>query len=285
MTRDPSHHALCFDLHTHTTASDGQLAPAELVRKALAIGLSALAVTDHDTMSGIEEALSEAAGHDLEVIPGVEISTDIASEEVHILGYYVDHQAPALRRQLALLRESRRERARKIVARLTQMGLALSWERTCEYAHGPSVGRPHIAQAMVQAGHVATVDEAFRRYIGRRGPAYVERFKLPTREAVQAILSAGGIPVLAHPLYATHHVPNLAAQGIAGLEVYYSGYTETDCEALNALASRFGLIATGGSDFHGESVLPGHDLGSVAIPAIVIEQLHAYRAALRSRLS
>ncbi len=265
------------DLHVHTTASDGQLTPTETVRKALEIGLAAVAITDHDTTEGVPEALEAARGTGLGVIPGVEISTEVSRSEAHILGYFVAQRNRELCDKLAQFRTLRLERAQGMIAKLTRMGLPLQWEFVRQIASGESIGRPHIAQAMLQKGYVSSIDEAFRLYIGRRGPAYVERHKLSPTAAVQIILAADGLPVLAHPLYLSYLVPELASKGLVGLEAYYTGYTADDTAFLLDLAARYGLIVTGGSDFHGDGVLTGHELGGVAVPDLVLLRLRTYR--------
>jgi predicted metal-dependent phosphoesterase TrpH len=173
------------DLHLHTTASDGQLSPAEIVHLAAELGLSIIAITDHDSVEGVEPALAAADDFPgLLVIPGVELSTDIPGGEVHILGYFIDHRDQGLKRSLESLRNSRRERARKIVAKLAQLNIDVDWQRVLELAAGASVGRPHIAQAMMERGYISSLREAFSKYIGRNGPAYVEREKLTPPQAV-----------------------------------------------------------------------------------------------------
>lgn len=263
------------DLHIHTTASDGQYAPAEVVRLALAQGLTTIAITDHDTTDGIEEALAAAKGTMLQVIPGVEISTDVPHSEVHILGYYVAYGAPSFQAKLTLFRDSRLNRAQRMIEKLARMGLCLDWRRVRQIAGAATVGRPHIARAMVEKGYVGSIDEAFDRYINRNGPAYVERMKVTPHEAVQLILEADGIPVMAHPLYESHVVPELARHGLLGLEAYYTGYSQDEIRFLVDLASRYGLLVTGGSDFHGEEVQPEHLLGSVLVPQTVVSSLEA----------
>jgi len=263
------------DLHVHTTASDGQLSPTEIVRTALGLGLTVIAITDHDTTEGIEEALEAASGTGLNVIPGVEISTDIPRSEVHILGYHIAHRDPCLCSKLAFFRDSRLNRARKMVAKLSRMGLPLDWDRVQQIAGEAAVGRPHVARAMLEQGYVSSIDEAFNLYIGRNGPAYVERAKLSPGEAVQVILAANGLPVLAHPLQVTHLVPELAKNGLVGLEAYYPGYTTDETRFLLDLAAKYGLLTTGGADFHGEDVLPGNKLGGIVVPQIAVEDLRA----------
>ena len=267
------------DLHVHTTASDGQYSPAQVVQKALDIGLGAISITDHDTTAGVAEALEAAQGTALQVIPGVEISTDLRGSE----GYFVSYADGGLSRKLARLRAARLGRARRIISKLSQMGLPLAWEQVRHLATGESVGRPHIAQALLQNGYVSSIDDAFRRYIGRHAPAYVDRFKLSPAEAVQTLLAAEGLPVLAHPRYATHLVPGLVRVGLVGLEAYYTGYTADVTGKLLGLAARHGLLATGGSDFHGERVQSGHDLGKVPVPGTVVQGLCAYRDRRRLR--
>ena len=264
------------DLHVHSTASDGQFCPAELVQRALQVGLAAIAITDHDTTEGVAGALEAARGTVLKVIPGVEISTDASGREVHVLGYYIRYKDPDLCSKLALFRDLRLERARRMVAKLGRMGLPLDWDRVREIAGDAAVGRPHIARALLEQGYISTLDEAFHLYIGRNGPAYADRFKLSPVEAVRTILAADGLPVLAHPLHATHLVPELARNGLAGLEVYYPGYLSDDTRFLLNLAADYDLIATGGSDFHGD-VLPAHDLGGIVVPEEVVESLLAHR--------
>lgn len=188
------------DLHTHTTASDGTLSPAELVREAAAVGLQILAVTDHDTTDGIQQAQEEARRCGLELVPGVELSTDTAGAEVHILGYFVDWRDPEFTALLRRMREDRVERAREMVRRLNRLGLPLTFDDVARQADG-AVGRPHVARALVAAGYVSSFEEAFTRYLARGRPAYVERRRFTPEEAVEVVLRAGGVPVLAHPLW------------------------------------------------------------------------------------
>jgi predicted metal-dependent phosphoesterase TrpH len=244
--------------------------------------LTAIAITDHDTTDGVEEALAAASGALLQVIPGVEISTDIPHSEVHILGYYVAYREPSFQAKLALFRASRVNRAQRMLEKLARMGRPLDWKRVRQIAGGASVGRPHIARAMLEKGYVGSIDEAFDRYITRNGPAYVERMKVSPLEAVQLILEADGIPVLAHPLYGTQLVPELARHGLAGLEAYYTGYSPDETRFLIDLATKYDLLVTGGTDFHGEDVQPAHPLGGVMVPQAVVCSLEAYHQA-RSR--
>jgi 3',5'-nucleoside bisphosphate phosphatase len=272
------------DLHCHTTASDGALTPVDLVLRSAGLGLKVIAITDHDATSGVEEALAAGAQTGVEVIPGVEINTDVPGSEVHILGYFVDHTNPVLSDTLLGLREGRVWRARRMAELLSKMGAPVGFERILELAGEGTVCRPHVAQALVEAGHVATYEEAFARYIGRNGPAYVERVKLTPSEACGLIRDAGGLPVLAHPVYfdraGTLKSPfdlgrglaELKASGLLGIEAYYPGYDAITIEYLLSHARRHGLLVTGGTDFHGiRSNEP--DLGGVYVPLRVVGRL------------
>nr|MBC7244544.1 PHP domain-containing protein [Chloroflexota bacterium] len=271
------------DLHVHTTASDGQLSPAEVVHRALELGLTAIGITDHDTTEGIAEALEAARGTCLEVIPGVEISAEMPRSEVHVLGYYVAYRDPILCQKLALFRELRLKRAQRIISKLAQMGIPLDWERIQQIAGAGAIGRPHIARAMLEKGYVSSIDEAFDLYISRGGPAYVKRPKLSPVEAVQTILAAQGLPVLAHPLSISHLVPELVAHGLVGLEVYYPAYTPDETDFLLQLAAKYSLLVTGGTDFHGEDMPTSSKLGEVMVPQSVVENLRAYYQCHRAR--
>jgi len=272
------------DLHAHSTASDGELTPAELVRYAHARGLSALALTDHDSVDGIDAALAAARGTALEIIPGVELSCDVPQTEVHVLGYFVDWRAPAFEAMLVKFREGRYGRAEKMVKKLTALGAPISFERVKQIAGDASIGRPHVAQALVEAGHVATISEAFDRYIGRTGPAYVERFRLTPEDAVALILRAGGVPVLAHPRDVTHFIEPLVKVGLIGLEAQYGRYDEVTRADLVRWAKRYDLIVTGGSDFHGLNRMANlSNLGDVDVPREVVDQLRARAASLQAQ--
>ena len=256
------------DLHIHTTASDGKLKPSEVVEEALKIGLSVISITDHESVDGIEEAINKARGR-IEVVHGVEISVDIPGNEVHILGYFIDHRSEFLKRRLKELREGRERRAREMLARLRKLGIELSWERVLELADGGSIGRPHVARAMKEMGYISSIEEAFTKYIGRNGPAYVEREKLSPEEAGEIIRRAGGIPFIAHPAELPDDVlkeiiERLKKGGELGMEVYYNGYPQDVVERLLFIAKREGLYISGGSDFHGFD--EGPKLGETGIP-------------------
>lgn len=268
-----------IDLHLHTTASDGQLSPAQIVHKAAELGLTIIAITDHDSVEGVEPALAAARDFpDLMVIPGVELNTDIPWGEVHILGYFIDHHDQGLKQSLKSLRHSRQQRAQKMVAKLAGLGIDIDWERVLELAAGASVGRPHIAQAMFERGYISSPGQAFIKYIGRNGPAYVEREGLTTIEAVELVVRARGLPALAHPANIEgieSLIPQLKQAGLVGLECYYNGYAQKTISRLNSLARAQGLIPCGGSDYHGPNAGPGSEIGSVDVPEELAAQLIA----------
>ena len=262
------------DLHVHTNASDGYYAPRQVVEMALQLGMRVLAIADHDSTDGVAEAQEAADSTPLEIVPAVEINAEFARTELHILGYYIDCQSPWLQDMLQRLRDGRLSRAQQMVKRLARIGLPLSWERVAAIAgEGSAIGRPHVAQAMLERGYVSSVQEAFFRYIGRGGPAYVERFKLSPVEAVRLVHKVGGIPVLAHPLGIMDVVPELLPAGLAGLEAFYCGYSEEETRLVLAQAAKYRLLITGGSDFHGGGIMPETQLGSVNVPLSVVGEL------------
>jgi hypothetical protein len=267
------------DLHIHSTASDGQLEPEDVVRKSAESGLTIIAIADHDSVDGIASALVAAKAFPwLKIIPCVEISTDVPSGEVHILGYFIDYTSQELLASLKRLRNSRRERAKGMVAKLGSLGIHIEWQRVQEIAGSGSIGRPHIAQAMLEKGYIASLKEAFTEYIGRGGPAYVEREKMTPVEAVVLILQAKGLPVLAHPFTINDPetlVIELKAAGLVGIEVYYDGYTADEISRLVDLADKYGLIASGGSDYHGLDISNETMIGGADVPMKSAEQLMA----------
>ena len=267
------------DLHIHSTASDGRLSPAEVVGKAAELGLTVMAITDHDTVDGIAPALAAAnVFPQLKVIPGVEISTDFPSGEVHVLGYFLDYTDPELRSTLDRFRNSRQLRAQRMVAKLKSLGVHIEWQRVQEIAGSGALGRPHIAQAMLEKGYIGSFKEAFTSYIGRGEPAYVEREKITPVEAVALILRSKGLPVLAHPFTASDPgamTTELKAAGLVGLEVYYNGYSADKVNELLSMARRHNLIATGGSDYHGLDAATETMIGDAGVPMESARQLIA----------
>jgi len=267
------------DLHIHSNASDGRFSPEEVVRKSAELGLTVIALADHDTVDGIVPALEAAKTFpQLRVIPCVEISTDVPTGEVHVLGYFIDYTDRELCDTLRRMRNSRIDRARGMVDKLRNLGVHIDWSRVTEIAGSSSIGRPHIAQAMLEKGYITSIKEAFTRYIGWGGPAYVKREKLSPAEAVQLILRADGLPVLAHPLTINDPetmVTELKASGLVGIEVYYHDSTAEEINRLTSLANKYNLITTGGSDYHGLDDFTETMIGGADVPLESVEQLIA----------
>ena len=263
------------DLHTHTTASDGTLSPPQLVVHALEVGLSAIAVTDHDTMGGLDAAFDAARASAFEVVPGVEISTSHAGVEVHLLGYFVDPSWSELAEQLLSRRDDREERAQEMVARLGALGVHIEYEDVKREAGRGAVGRPHVAAALVTKGWVRDKQEAFDRWLGDGRPAAVPKPVFPLAGAIALLRELGAVPVVAHPglLKRPDLVAEMPALGIEGVEVFYPKHLPQQQKDLALFARDHGLVATGGSDFHS----PGQPaaLGSQRIAAEVLEQLRA----------
>jgi 3',5'-nucleoside bisphosphate phosphatase len=276
-----------IDLHTHSTASDGIYSPTELLHKAKEAGLRVLALTDHDTTGGLEEAARAARTLDIDLIPGIEINTDVSGGEVHVLGYFIEFQRPEFQSVLKVLRDARERRGQRMVELLNEHGVNIAWDRVREIAQG-SVGRPHVAKALQEAGYVQTIGEAFDKYIGNGCYAYVPRYKLTPEDAVHLVASANGLPVIAHPLelpglaVLREWLPGLCEAGMAGLETYYGLYTPENERELLALAREYDVIPTGGSDFHGTGLHPT-PLGGRYVPFEAVERLKAEAAKRRGK--
>jgi len=273
----------CVDLHVHTTHSDGTLSPSEVVAVAKAKGLKAIAVTDHDTIDGVAEAWAQGERSGIEVIPGVEMSVRYKNGEIHILGYDIELRNQSLAEQLAQLKQNREERNPEIVGRLRRLGFDLEYSEVKAIAGQATVGRPHIAQVLMKKGYVASIAEAFELYLGEGAPAFVPRTTLEPEKAISLLISAGGIPVLAHPFRidggreGTETLLSVLVQGgLKGIEVFYSTHDNSEVEMCAKLAKRFGLLMTGGSDFHGKNK-PGVELGSgkgnLQIPYDLVEKM------------
>ena len=261
-----------LDLHAHTHFSDGQLSPADLVELAVSRQLVALAITDHDTVDGIAPAL-EAAGDRIDIVPGIEISSLLEGQDLHILGYFLDAASPDLQCRLGRFRDERRDRARAILDRLRQLGAEVDDESVFAAAGPGVVGRPHVAQALVRAGHVPSVDVAFQRYLGPRGEAFVPRPAFPSEEAIATIRAAGGVAVLAHPGSALPvlQVERLHEAGLTGIEVWHPQHNMATQRRWKETADRLGLVPSGGSDFHGTH--RGAGLGDMPVPERTLERL------------
>jgi predicted metal-dependent phosphoesterase TrpH len=277
-----------IELHAHTHFSDGTLSPAELVALAAERGLAALAITDHDSVEGVPFALAAAdtlrttrTGDVValpEIVPGIEISSSLEGNDLHVLGYFVDWRSEALASRLASFREERRERAREILDRLAELGVPVEAEEVFAAAGPGVVGRPHIANALLKAGHVPTIDVAFQRYLGARGSAFVPRPAFHSGEAVRMIRDAGGAAVLAHPAaITTQLVDQLAEAGLAGIEVWHPQHGMATQRRWHEVARTLGLVPSGGSDFHGPH--RGVGLGEMPVPLRALADLRARASA------
>lgn len=241
------------DLHLHTRYSDGRDAPSAVVTAAREAGLGAIAITDHDCVDGIDEAVSEGRRLGVEVVPGVEITSYVGPVEVHVLGYFIDHRHAGLLRALWDFQEERESRIFEMLKKLDGMGVRIEPGRVIAASGGGSVGRPHLARALIEEGHASSVREAFRKFVGDRAPAYVPRKHIAPVEAVRIIRECGGIPVIAHPggMKDDAIIPSLADDGVEGIEVYYSSHTPAEVRRYLEVAGRYGFLITGGSDCHG----------------------------------
>ncbi len=263
------------DLHVHTTASDGSDTPETVVFKAAAIGLAALAIADHDTLEGVGEAIHAGDRYGVEVLPAIELGTELGDKEIHILGYLVNTDSRELLDRLSFFRDSRLKRAVSIVEKLQRMGFDLNYERVLEIAGSGSVGRPHIARALLEAGAVESMAQAFEKYIGNGKPAFEPRYKCSPSEAVRIIRKAGGVAVFAHPGIAgcDKIIPSLAEEGLQGLEVYHPGHDRAVSYHYERICRQYGLLATGGSDYHGSYHREHNKLGEATVDYEVVREL------------
>ena len=279
-----------LDLHLHTTYSDGSQPPATVLEMAERANVTALAITDHDTLDGIPEAIDIGKKLGIEVIPGVEISSRWGESELHILGYFLDCKDPALHQRLASLRESRHTRNPRIIDKLNALGLALTYEEVRELAGTESVGRPHIARVLMKKGYVKSAKEAFDRYLADGAAAYVPRDLPDPSEAISWIRSAQGIPVLAHPVWVKQKevgmqrvCTQLKAEGLLGIEVHYSTHNPQQTAQYLEIARRLDLLVTGGSDYHGltkPDIEVGIGRGGLEVPSKLLEPLKKAAASL-----
>lgn len=244
-----------YDLHVHTRASDGALSGPELLDQANKMGLPGIAITDHDTVGELSVAMDyrEKERLDMVLIPGIELNTEVDEGEIHILGYFIDYRSPLLLTNLQNIKAARFERARRMVARLRDMGYSITFEQVKTIARGGLIARPHVAMALIENGYVFSIREAFAKLIGRGRPGYVPRYRFTPQKALELIRAAGGISVLAHPglVRQPQMVQAILDLGVEGLEAFYPEHTGQDTERFLALAERCGLLVTGGSDFHG----------------------------------
>jgi len=268
-----------IDLHTHSLRSDGALSPAELVKRAAARGVKIQALSDHDTLAGVAEAVATGAELGVRIIPATELNTESEWGDAHILGYFIDPNDAALEERLRWLRENRGRRIELMVENLNRLGYAVDLARVLEIAQGGALGRPHLAQALFEKGHVRNYDEAFDTLIAKDSPAYVARVGLDPFEAVALVRKHGGVPSLAHPgtvIGLDALLPKLVAAGLAGIETYYGEHSPEMTVGCLARAREHDLVPTGGSDFHGRGE-HGTDLGGVFVPPETIERLESRR--------
>jgi len=271
---------LSADLHIHTTFSDGSYKPEEIVDLAEKNNFKTIAISDHDTLDGINPALEYASNKDIEVIPAIEFSTFEEKAEIHILGYFIDHEDDYLRKKVKKIFDSRKIRAQKMVELLNKQNIDITYNEVKNMAGDDYIGRPHIAKLMVKRGYINEMKDAFTdQYIGNGGKAYVEKYKLSPVEAIDLILNTGGIPVLAHPVFINHGEPmdkqdikKLKDTGLLGLEVYHSKHNEKTIGYYKNIAQELNLLITGGSDFHGENS-PGVNLGDIRLSDDHIDKL------------
>ncbi|MBA4389028.1 MAG: hypothetical protein C0404_13690 [Verrucomicrobia bacterium] len=276
-----------IDLHTHSTFSDGSLTPAELVKEAKRIGLTAIALTDHDSTGGLDLFLAACRKHGVTGIPGVEISADCKHGTMHMLGYHINPSEVGLQAVLEKIRDGRSSRNQEIIRKLNELGLELSWNEVKAYAGEDVVGRPHFAQALVARGYVSSKERAFDLYLAKGKPGYIDRLKMTPADSIQAIVGADGIAVLAHPFTLglggkdlKKCIEELRDAGLRGMEVFYSEHSPVQVEEYRKLAVELGLVATGGSDFHGKAnprISLGRGFGPLNVPDAVVEDLETAR--------
>lgn len=241
------------DLHIHTTASDGLLSPEEVVKWAAHKKLSAVAITDHDTINGVQPAVDVSDSYKIEVVPGIEFSTIHKDEEIHILGYYIDYKEGWLKDKLDEMYQSRYNRAIKMVEKLNHIGILITLDQVKAIAESATIGRPHIARAMLEKGYINNMKDAFKQYIGKGGPAYVERYRITCQEAIDMIKELGGVPVLAHPglINDKKCIDEILDMGIEGIEAYHTKHDDETVRSSLKIAAERKLLITGGSDCHG----------------------------------
>lgn len=266
-----------YDLHSHTTASDGKLPPRELVRLATEQGLTALAVTDHDTVDGLAEAEAEAEALGLEIVPGIEVSANFGEHSVHVLGLFIRHREPWLVEFFAEARERRVDRVHQIVAKLAREGVHIDARDVLARSQHGTVGRPHVAEVLVERGHVPTFSEAFDRYLGQKAPAFVGYEKVTFLEACELIQRAGGVAVLAHPVLLEDDslIPTMVDQKLQGLEVFHRDHSPQHAAGYLELAERFDLLVSGGSDYHKPDAEGASRLGCRELTEGAFERLRA----------
>jgi 3',5'-nucleoside bisphosphate phosphatase len=272
--------AAIIDLHSHSTASDGQYPAEQVAERAAAAGVRIWALTDHDSVAALEDGRTAAEARGIRFIGGIELSVHLDRREVHVLGHFVDESSTTLRGFEDLLAEKRRVRMGEIVEKLASVGVALSPEEIEKFSGGKTLGRPHVARAMVERGVVSSVKEAFDRYLGEGRPAYVGRYRLSAQEAIGLVRGAGGAATLAHPgvnRIEAGDLERLRGWGLAGVEAYHPDHVPSQRQKYLDIARALDLVPTAGSDFHGEEVAPGRKLGMVTMPEQELARLEERR--------
>ncbi len=274
-----------IDLHTHSTFSDGSFTPEQLAFEAARCGLSAIALTDHDNIEGIDRFMAACHKHEVRGVAGVEISLDFPNGSMHLLGYFIDHHNQALAQHIQQLKTGRAYRNQKILEQIQAMGMPITMQEVAAFAGEDNVGRLHFAQALVARGYVRSRDEAFDRYLAKGKPGYASRPRLTPADGVEIIRSAGGLAALAHPFTLALDkqalddlVGDLAQAGLQGIEVIYPQHNPKQIKQYRDLASKFNLVVTGGTDFHGAAmpdIKLGSGFGNFSVPDSVLEELDA----------
>lgn len=270
---------MAIDLHIHTRASDGSLTPGDVAKAAKELGLSAIAITDHDSIAGVEEALASGKSLGLKVVPSLEISTEEEGEEIHILGYFIDYKALWLKQRLTILKEKREERLYKIIRKLDKLRINISAEEVKVVAGQGSLGRPHVAHVLVNKGYAKSPADAFRRFLGNTAPAYVPREHTSPAEAIEIVRKAKGIAVLAHPVLIKDqsHIYRLLDLGLEGIECWHSEQDGDVAGRYVKFARDHALAITGGSDYHGSYFNGKRALGKPVVPDDVYQELALFR--------
>jgi predicted metal-dependent phosphoesterase TrpH len=277
-----------IDLHTHSTASDGTLTPSQIINLGESIGLTALALTDHDCIDGLGEAQKAAEGKKIKFIPGIELSSVYKEKSIHIAGLFINFKNSRLLETLNKIQSMRKIRNLKIIQRLNDTGISLTLEEVTQISKGDILGRPHFAMALVNRKVVSSVKQAFDHYLGPKGKAYVKKERLSTENCIQLILSAGGIPILAHPdqlkldySKLDKTVNELVTFGLKGIEVFCAPYTSSQIHEFSKIAKKYNLLRSGGSDFHGKmkpEIKLGRGFGSMYIPDKILDEMIKYQS-------
>jgi predicted metal-dependent phosphoesterase TrpH len=265
------------DLHTHTIHSDGALSPYDLIQRAHSVGLDVLSITDHDNVGALDEAIEWGESLGMEVITGLELSVSVGEKDVHVLAYFIDHRNPDLLDYLTFFRRERLKRAERIVHKLNKLNVPLELEAVLEQAGVGSVGRPHIANALLDGEFISTYHEAFERYIGTGGPAFEKKYQLNPVDAFKLVTNAGGLSFLAHPGKHMNEVDlsQLIKSGLDGIEVVHPAHDEKLREYFRGLVNQYFLLESGGSDFHGGKKNDDHTLGLFTVPMHVVETMRS----------